>query len=255
MGLLPAEQRVQDGEEARMTETYTGPAEPGPLHGYRGEPSQAGADRWPSGLTIALSRESGARGGSIAKRVGSKLGWQVVDQELLEFLTQDELAFQELPAAAREWADERLDQLLRAQVLSTEPGIIALTRSVLLLGSQGEVVLVGRGAGYLLPPATTLHVRVVAPQEDRIAYMSQWMRLSAEEAAEEVRRRDDRRAEFLSTNLRLPANDPYSYDFILNSSRLGEEASAELIVQAARGKLLGLEPAAEVAPRLPDAPE
>jgi cytidylate kinase len=237
-----------------MTETFTGSAQPGPLHGYRGEPTHREADRWPSGLTIALSREAGARGGSIAKRVGHKLGWQVVDQELLEFLTQDELAFQELPAAAREWADERLDQLLRARVLSTEPGIVALARSVLLLGSQGEVILVGRGAGYLLPPAMTLHVRVVAPQADRVAYMSQWMRLSSEEAAEEVRRRDERRAEFLSTNIRQPANDPYTYDLILNSSRLGEEASAELIAQAARGKLLGLEPAAEVAPRLPEAP-
>jgi cytidylate kinase len=220
-----------------MTETYTRPAEPGPLHGYRGEPTTA--DRWPSGLTIALSRESGARGGSIARRVGHKLGWQVIDQETLESLTQDEQAFQELPAAAGEWADVRLDQLLRSRVLSTEPGIVALARAVLLLGSQGEVILVGRGAGYLLPPATTLHVRVVAPEEDRIAYMGQWQRLTAEEAAAEVRRRDARRAEFLSTNLQMPANDPYSYDFILNSGRLGEEASAELIAQAARGKLLG----------------
>src|SRR3954453_3135316 len=106
-----------------MAETYTGPAERGPLHGYRGEAAPAAADRGPSGLTIALSREAGARGGSIARRAGRKLGWQVVDQELLEFLTQDEQAFQELPAAAREWADERLDQLLRARVLNPDAGV------------------------------------------------------------------------------------------------------------------------------------
>ena len=118
-----------------MTETYAGKAEPGPLHGYRGESAPATPDRWPSGLTIALSREAGARGGSIAKRVGRKLGWHVVDQELLEFLTQDEQAFAELPASAREWANERLDQLLRAKVLSNEPGIVSLARAVLLLGA------------------------------------------------------------------------------------------------------------------------
>src|SRR3954470_16594898 len=110
---------IPGGRRQFMTETFAGKSEPGPLHGYRGESAQAAPDRWPSGLTIALSRESGARGGSIAKRVGRKLGWQVVDQETLEFLTQDELAFQDLPAAAREWADERLDQLLRSRVLST----------------------------------------------------------------------------------------------------------------------------------------
>jgi cytidylate kinase len=239
-----------------MAETLTGPMQPGPLHGYRGENVPEVAGRWPASLTIALSREAGARGGSIARRVGRKLGWQVVDQELLEFLTQDEHAFQEVPDAARQWADERLDQLLRARVLTNEPGVVALARAVLMLGSQGEVVLIGRGAGYLLPPATTLHVRIIAPESDRVAYMTQLLRLPSDEAAEEVRRRDAKRAEFLTAQLGCSTDDPYPYDFVLNSSRLGEEASAELIAQAARGKLLGLEPTeAEAAPRLPNAPE
>jgi hypothetical protein len=239
-----------------MTETFTGAVERGPLHGYRGDSAAAEPERWPCELTVALSREAGARGGSIAKRVGRKLGWQVVDQELLEFLSRDDQSFSELPSPAHEWANERLDQLLRSRILNNEPGVVSLARSILLLGSQGEVVLVGRGAGYLLPPATTLHVRVVAPEQDRVAYMGQWLRMTAEEAAEEVRRRDTQRAEFLSTNVRLPANDPYPYDFVLNSSRLGEDASAELIAQSARGKLLGLEPStAAVAARLPDSPE
>jgi cytidylate kinase len=234
-----------------MTETIG----QGPLHGYRGEPRSA-ADRWPSGLTVALSREAGARGGSIARRVGRKLGWQVVDQDLLEFLTQDETAFQELPAAAREWADERLDRLLRSRTLGNDPSVVHLARAILRLGAQGEVVLVGRAAGYILPPATTLHVRIVAPEADRIAYMGQWLRLSVEEAAQEVRRRDERRAEFLTQHLGCQPGDPYPYDLVVNSSRLGEEQSAELIAQAARGKLLSPEPnGADVAPRLPDAGE
>lgn len=236
-------------------ETYTGTVESGPLHGYRGESALETANRFPSSLTIALSRESGGRGGSIARRVGRKLGWQVVDQELLEFLTQDEQAFQELAPAAREWADERLDQLLRARILNNDAGVVAMARAVLLLGSQGEVVIIGRGAGYILPPATTLHVRIIAPEPDRIAYMSQWLRMTADEAAEEVRRRDSRRAEFLAAQIGCAADDPNPYDFVVNSSRLGEEASAELIAQTARGKLLGLEPEAEVASRLPDAAE
>jgi cytidylate kinase len=240
-----------------MSDTMTGTIDQGPLHGYRGETAPASAERWPSGLTIALSREAGARGGSIARRVGRKLGWQVVDQELLDYLMQDEAAFRDLPDAARAWADERLDELLRARVLRADPEVIPLARAVLRLGAQGEVVVVGRAAGYLLPPATTLHVRIVAPEEDRIAYLAQWMRLTAEEAAEEVRRRDRRRAEFLVQYLGCQPSDPYPYDLLLNSSRLGEEQCAELLAQAARGKLLSLEPAAtDAAPtRLPDAGE
>ena len=40
-------------------------------------------------------------------------------------------------------------------------------RVILALGAQGEVLLVGRGAGCLLPREATLHVRIVAPLEDR----------------------------------------------------------------------------------------
>ncbi len=222
-----------------MSDSMSGALEQGPLHGYRGEPAPAAADRWPGGLTVALSREAGARGGAIARRVGHKLGWQVVDQDLLDYLMQDEAAFQDVPAAAREWAGERLDQLLRARVIANDEAVISLARAVLMLGAQGEVILVGRGAGYILPPATTLHVRVLAPEADRIAYVAQLTRLATEEAAEEVRRRDARRAAFLAQYLGCQAGDPYPYDILLNSSRLGEEACAELIVQAARGRVLG----------------
>ena len=48
---------------------------------------------------------------------------------------------------------------------------------------------IGRGAGCILPRESTLNVRVVAALEERIAYMAQWLRLTAEEAAERVRLR------------------------------------------------------------------
>jgi cytidylate kinase len=98
------------------------------------------------------------------------------------------------------------------------------------------VVLIGRGAGSLLPRATTLHVRVLAPLEDRVAYMSQWLRLTRQEAAERVRQADERRAEFLATHFHRPPTDLYQYDLLLNSGLLGEELCAELIVRAARAK-------------------
>src|SRR5262249_35579105 len=139
--------------------------------------------------------------------------------------------------AATAWVDAQLDRLLRAQNLSQHPSLLAMARMMLALGATGEVVLVGRGAGYLLPREATLHVRIIAPLEDRVAYMSQWLRLTVDEAAEQVRLRDSRRADFLSTHFHRQPADIYQYDLLLNSSLLGEELCAELIAQAARGKL------------------
>lgn len=221
---------------------FPSPPEPreSPHHGDRGNRPPPADITVPAGLTIALSREAGARGGTIGRRVGRKLGWQVYDQELLEYVAHEGPLRQELvegltPAAAQ-WVETRLQQLLREQSVSQHPSVVQIVRTVLALGTQGNVVLIGRGAGIILPSATTLHVRIVAPIDDRIAYMSQWLRLTVEEAAERVRMRDGRRAEFLVTHLHRQPNDIYQYDMALNSSLLGEELCADLIVQAARAK-------------------
>ena len=72
---------------------FTLPVPPGesPLHGYRGVGDAP--ERLPAGLTVAISREAGARGSTIARLAGRKLGWQVYPQDLLEYVTQDEQHF------------------------------------------------------------------------------------------------------------------------------------------------------------------
>src|SRR5258707_9798815 len=122
---------------------------------------------------------------------------------MIEVLAQEGALHQEipneLPPGAAEWVADRLQQLLQEQSISRNPQVMELARVIALLGAQGEVVLLGRGAGCVLPPASTLHIRLVAPLADRVAYMGQCLRLTDEEANDQVRRHDHRRADFLST--------------------------------------------------------
>ena len=213
-----------------------------PRHGDQGDRAGSTAScAVPASLTIAISREAGSRGGSIARRVADKLGWQVYPQDQLDYLTQEENYRQEIADALSkqqaDWVEEQLDRLLREQNLSHNPSVLSLARVILALGAQGDAILLGRGAGCILPAASTLHARIIAPLGDRVAYMGQWLRMTVEEAAEQVQRRDTRRAEFIHTHFHRKPADPYQYDLILNSSRLGEDRCAELIAQAARGKL------------------
>lgn len=215
--------------------------EEAPLHGFQGDRGASAARRAaPRGLTIALSREAGARGGTIARLVGQRLGWQVYDQELLEYMTQSPAALQnlldDLPPACLTWMDTRLSELEQLYRLSGNEPLRQLARLVLALGAQGEAVMIGRGAGYVLPRETTLNVRVVAPLPERIAYMSQWLRLSVAEATERVRSRDEERSEFVRTQFHRSPAEVHEYDLLLNTSRLGEETCADLIAQAARAR-------------------
>jgi hypothetical protein len=212
-----------------------------PLHGYRGDAENAFGAGTPAGLTIAISREAGSRGGTIACRAGEKLGWEVYSQEMLDYgapntaLRQDLLA--KLSPAAQEWIDDHLEQLISNGAVSRQPNIVDMAQLVLALGAQGNVILLGRGAGYLLPRRSTLHIRFVAPLTDRVAYMAQWLRLTEEEAAEQVRRRDHRRTDYLATHFHRKPNDVHHFDMVLNTSLLGEENCADVVAAAAKAKM------------------
>ena len=49
-----------------------------PLHGFRGD-AEVAPRAQPHGLTVAISREAGARGTTIANKVADILAWQVFD--------------------------------------------------------------------------------------------------------------------------------------------------------------------------------
>src|SRR5438034_554057 len=97
-------------------------------------------------------------------------------------------------------------------ILNPARTVMRLCTATAATGATGSVLLIGRGAGYILPRQSTLHVRVIAPLDDRIAYMSQWLRLTREEAAEQVGVRDRRRAEYLRSHYHRDAADIYQYD-------------------------------------------
>jgi cytidylate kinase len=211
-----------------------------PLHGYRGAATPPPMVMRPCGLSVAISREAGSRGGSIASAVGRLLGWQVYPPEMLDFLARDDAArgglVAELPDFARQWAEMEFARLATARKLAPKSDAAAVVWVVLALAAKGEAVLVGRGAGFVLPPATTVHVRVVAPVAQRVAYLSQWLRLTEPEAVAEVRNRDRQRTQFLATLTDEDVADPVRYDLVVNSARLGLETAAELIAAAARRK-------------------
>jgi hypothetical protein len=72
--------------------------------------------------------------------------------------------------------------------------------------------------------------------ESRVAYFAQWLRLNRDEAAAEVRARDQRRADFLSSILDRNPADTTCYDLVVNSGRLGIEPAAQFIGWAVRTK-------------------
>jgi cytidylate kinase len=214
-------------------------ADEAPLHGFQGDRPAPQNNEIPLAPSLAISREVGARGGDIARRIGRKQGWTVYDSEVLGYSAQDPSAYDtllsELPPSAAPWIEKRMRLLHERGVLADDPNFERVSRLVLALGAKGEAIFVGRGAGFILPRSTTLHVRLTAPLADRVSYMSQWMRLPHDEAAKLVRSREFERTEFLAKCFCIPARE-ITYDMVLDSSALGGELCAQLITQALGSK-------------------
>ena len=211
-----------------------------PLHGFRGEPTPPPRAAGPRGLTVAISREAGARGSTIARKVGELLGWQVFDQDMIDYLLVDETGrgqlLADVPDSGRAWAEAYHGRLRRDRRVSDDPETTVLVRLLLLVAARGDAVIVGRAAGFVLPAESTLHVRVIAPFEARVGYLAQGLRLPREEAAAEVRDRDARRAKFLSRTVLRDAAELTAFDVVVNSTRLGVEGAAQLIGWGLRTK-------------------
>ncbi len=204
----------------------------GPKHGDRGSGSFPALGRFPG--VIAVSRQPGSRGGRLANHLARKAGYTLFDRESLEFISRDagllaEVA-DELDSAAEAAVEDRM-RILASELAHFEE-IAPLARAILALAARGGVVFLGRGAGFLLPRETTLHLRVVADQVDRGRYLSQWLRLPADQAERTLLEADNRREDFLHRHFGRAFIDPVTFDATLNTSRLGEEGAAGVALQA-----------------------
>ncbi len=194
----------------------------------------------PPPLTIALSRQAGTPGTSVAREVGARLGWPVYDHELLQRIAQE----MGLRVRLLESVDERRQSWLRecieAFVSAPVPGdyvsesafVRHLVETVLSLGTHGECVIVGRGTAQLLAPQTTLRVRLVGLLADRVAAVSRRFNLSHKEAERHVQETERDRVRFVRDHFQKDPTDPANYDLMLNSSRWSVAECAELIIQA-----------------------
>ena len=98
---------------------------------------------------------SGAGAGTIGRLVGTRLNWKVYDHEILEAIahrmempTDEVRAFDELaPSVVQDW----ILPLREEHYAPQEAYLDHLAKLVEAIGRAGDPVVVGRGAGFILP--------------------------------------------------------------------------------------------------------
>jgi len=194
---------------------------------------------------ICVSREAGAGAGALARMAGERLGWKVYDEELIEAIAHrmqlpiDEVRAldEQAPSMVQDWLLPLREEYYAPQ----EAYLDHLAKLIEAIGRAGESILVGRGAGFMLPRETTLSLRVIAPLKVRAQRLAERMGVSVRTARRAARDLDRRRAQFDRTMHRANSNDPHNFDLVLETASLGLEMAAEIIVHAVKvGRPLGM---------------
>jgi len=185
---------------------------------------------------IAFSREEGTGGSEIAQAVGEQLGWEVLDRELLDRVAKrfhlSRPMLQIVDETHSNWVHDVLGTWMDRQVIPTEKYVVHLACVVLGAAHHGSLVLVGRGAQFLLPREKGLAVRLVAPLTYRVGQIMQRENLSRVEAERLICQRDDGRREFVLRYFRRDIDDPHLYDLTINVERIGIAGAAEMVIRA-----------------------
>jgi cytidylate kinase len=111
-----------------------------------------------------------------------------------------------------------------------------LTEVLGIVSSNGEAVVLGRGANVLLGPKRALRVYLTAPREKRLQRVAEVLKLGAEDAERQMKEEDDRRKLWVQSIVGANIRDPANYDMVISTGNVTPEQAADAVVAAFGGQ-------------------
>jgi cytidylate kinase len=194
---------------------------------------------------ITVAREFGSGGSDLARALGVRLGWAVLEDHEIVHRVAERLGAPERDVEASDEHVATLAERLGRSLAGVFPEVVpthepsrvdadrvARTATTVLeeAAREPDVIVVGHGGMCLFrdrPDA--LHIRVVASQEHRVAEVVRRLGLSEDAAREEIQVRDEDRSAYIRRYFEASWDDPTLYHLVVNSGRVGPEPGAALV--------------------------
>ena len=205
-------------------------------------------------VVVTISRQFGSGGSDIARLVAHESGLNYVDHKIIaevarrlgvdtqQVARQDEqtagiagyimTAIQSSSPFAMNYNNLLNPGSALAQ--SHEAAYLHLTQNVVLeMATQGNAVIVGRGAQFLLHNTPRiLHIYIFAPLPYRIGNVMKEFHLNHEKARELIEQHDYEQSSYLRHYYGHDGQQPGLYHLLINTGLFSFDAAAQLILQA-----------------------
>lgn len=194
---------------------------------------------------VTISRQAGARGRSIAKKLkqtlhdqspNDEIPWTFLDEDLVEKVLKDH----DLPTSLAKFMPDdsvsEIDSIIN-EILGRHPSLWTLfeqtIETMLHLCHTGHCILVGRGGNKVAEGLTNVtRVRFVGSKQRRLLQMIHTHKMSLEEAKAYIRKEDRARQRYMKKHFNCDIDDPLYYDLVINTDLYSDEAVVQMILNA-----------------------
>ncbi|MFA5531469.1 MAG: cytidylate kinase-like family protein [Thiohalomonadaceae bacterium] len=185
---------------------------------------------------VTVSRDLGAGGYEIARRLAERLGVLFYDQEILDAIAERANVDREFMARLDERARDGRDTWLFS-LLSGQSTFLSSYRhhlfDVLLCIAQDGGVVVGRGAHIVLSNREVFRLRVVGSEARCAARIAVREGIGTEAALKRVREVNKERDEFTFKLVHHRLHEADTFDLVLNTDKLDDwDAATDFVLTA-----------------------
>ncbi len=191
---------------------------------------------------ICIGRQLASGGRAVGKILAERMGMQYFDRELLDLAAAESGLSRDIfergdekrgffASAARAAASFLTQGEVYSQPVSAARLFEIQAAAIRKAAAERDCVFIGRAADYVLRDhPRSLSVFISADDADRIRVLMQGKDLDANEARHVMEKVDSNRAAFYNFYSGKRWGQASSYDMCLNSSKLGYEGCADMII-------------------------
>jgi cytidylate kinase len=185
---------------------------------------------------ITITQEPGCNGESIAESLCAGLGLHLYSSELVKRIAEDAHVSAQLVSSLEEHRRSELQDWLAEfegdLSLTSQAYLGSLKRVLFAIAVHGGAVIVGRGAGFLLPPDKRIALLLVAPLEQRIRSTMKELGLPEKEARDHISRLEVEHRRLVKEHFQADIRDSTQYHLVINTALFEPDTIVQMVKAA-----------------------